>query len=168
MDALHASAAVLTDWLIETSIHVAILFVLVLAISSLLGRRLPTRWRHALWALVLVRLLLPAIPATPVSVHNVAQLVPRSADVISADPADRSHTATGATTTGATTTTTSSTDSVVVGVEGVVVAASKVGAHILLIFQDWAPTKIVPAGGGSRTVVQGTLEVIKEGRHKLI
>ena len=77
-DTLHAAAAVLTDWLLETTVHVAVLFALVLAATLLCGRRLPVRWRHALWALVLVRLLLPALPASPASLHNVAHVVARA------------------------------------------------------------------------------------------
>lgn len=80
-DTLHAAAAVLTDWLLETTVHVAVLFALVLAATLLCGRRLPVRWRHALWALVLVRLLLPALPASPASLHNVAHVVARAPEV---------------------------------------------------------------------------------------
>ncbi len=80
-ETFHAAAAVVTDWLLATTVHVAVLFALVLAASAALGSRLPVRWRHALWALVLVRLLLPALPSSPVSVHNVARLVTPRAPV---------------------------------------------------------------------------------------
>jgi beta-lactamase regulating signal transducer with metallopeptidase domain len=78
MDTFHATSAVFADWLLETTVHVAVLFALVFGTCTLLGKRLTARWRHALWALVLVRLMLPALPSSPASVHNVVPDAPRT------------------------------------------------------------------------------------------
>ena len=50
----------------------AVLAALVLAAQALIGRRIPPRWRHAMWMLVLVRLALPVVPRSPFSVFNLA------------------------------------------------------------------------------------------------
>jgi hypothetical protein len=36
------------------------------------GKRISARWRHAMWMLVLVRLALPVVPSSPMSVFNLA------------------------------------------------------------------------------------------------
>lgn len=52
------------------SCEASILVLIILAAQLLLGRRLAGRWRNALWLLVLLRLLLPALPASPFSVYR--------------------------------------------------------------------------------------------------
>ncbi|NLT72367.1 MAG: hypothetical protein GXX91_16965, partial [Verrucomicrobiaceae bacterium] len=56
--------------------------VLALAIGGILlaiGRRIPPAWRHGLWLLVAVRLLLPALPGGMLSWQR---LLPDSASVV--------------------------------------------------------------------------------------
>ncbi len=50
----------------------SVLVLLVLLVQRLLRARLTPSWRHGLWWLVLLRLLLPVVPATPLSVFNLA------------------------------------------------------------------------------------------------
>ncbi len=49
----------------------SVLVCLVLAVRLLFGSSLPTRWRSALWLLVLARLLLPILPASPFSIYQI-------------------------------------------------------------------------------------------------
>lgn len=63
--------AALLDWLQRTAWQTAILVALVLLFQRLFRRWLTPRWRHALWWLVLARLVLPATPVSGVSVFNL-------------------------------------------------------------------------------------------------
>ena len=56
--------------LLRSSWQAAIVIVLVLVVQRLCRHRLPPRWRHALWLLVVVRLLLPVSLESPVSIFN--------------------------------------------------------------------------------------------------
>src|SRR5262245_815327 len=73
------SGAYVLDQLVEVggavwraSWQASVLAALVLAVHLVLGKRLPARWRHAMWMLVLVRLALPVVPSSPLSVFNLA------------------------------------------------------------------------------------------------
>lgn len=57
----------------DTSIQASLLIVLILLLRPILGARVPAAWRAALWALVLVRLLVPGflLPPSPASLQNV-------------------------------------------------------------------------------------------------
>jgi beta-lactamase regulating signal transducer with metallopeptidase domain len=48
-----------TDWLFEASLKASILIALILIIQLLLRRKMPARWQHGIWFLVIVRLILP-------------------------------------------------------------------------------------------------------------
>ena len=52
------------EWTWRTSLHASVLIALVLLIQITAGKWLAARWRYALGVLVLVRLLLPAVPAS--------------------------------------------------------------------------------------------------------
>ena len=73
------------SWLGQSSLQASVLIVLVLAVQGLLGRRLPGRWRYALWLLVLIRLALPTAPRAPWSVFNLPALSAAAPDVRLAD-----------------------------------------------------------------------------------
>ena len=73
---------------------------LVLIVRRMLGTRVPARWHHLLWFLVLVRLLVPtaALPHSPASLENLPTVTPafarshpaeeaRTVVVVAADPA---------------------------------------------------------------------------------
>ena len=65
----------------RASWQASVLAGLVLAVQVVFGKRLSARWRHAMWLLVLVRLALPAVPSSPVSVFNLAANAPVARDV---------------------------------------------------------------------------------------
>lgn len=57
-------------WVARTSWQAMALVAVVLLIQVILGPRLPARWRHALWWIVVIKLLLPAFPPSPLSLFN--------------------------------------------------------------------------------------------------
>ena len=58
-------------WLFDATIKSSIVILLVIAVQLTIGRRVQARWRHALWLLVVVRLLLPAVPSSRWSLFNL-------------------------------------------------------------------------------------------------
>ena len=52
-------------WVLASSLRASLLVLGVLAAQWLLKRRLPSRWRYALWLPVLVALVVPALPLLP-------------------------------------------------------------------------------------------------------
>ncbi|MHB1305763.1 MAG: M56 family metallopeptidase, partial [Limisphaerales bacterium] len=60
------------DGLLRASWQAAALVVIVVSLQRLLRPWLAARWRHALWLVVLARLLLPITPASGWSVFNLA------------------------------------------------------------------------------------------------
>src|SRR5215204_5553735 len=56
----------------RASWQASVLAALVLAVQLIFGQRISARWRHAMWMLVLVRLALPVVPSSPLSVFNLA------------------------------------------------------------------------------------------------
>ncbi|HWS73436.1 MAG TPA: M56 family metallopeptidase [Thermoanaerobaculia bacterium] len=58
-------------WLFDATIKSSIVILLVVAVQLTVGRRVQARWRHALWLLVVVRLLLPAVPSSRWSLFNL-------------------------------------------------------------------------------------------------
>ena len=63
------------EWTWRTSLHASVLIALVLLIQITAGKWLAARWRYALGVLVLVRLLLPAVPASALSIFNLGKAV---------------------------------------------------------------------------------------------
>ena len=63
------------EWTWRTSLHASVLIVLVLLIQLAGGKWLTARWRYALGVLVLVRLLLPVVPASAFSIFNLGNAV---------------------------------------------------------------------------------------------
>lgn len=58
------------DWLIYHSLQAGVLVLLVVLVQWLFRRQLTSRWRFALWWIVLVRMLLPVGPESTLSVFN--------------------------------------------------------------------------------------------------
>jgi len=56
--------------ILRISLQASVLVSLVIALQFLLRHRLSARWRHALWMLPLLRLVLPWTPPSPVSLFN--------------------------------------------------------------------------------------------------
>src|SRR4051794_22866194 len=55
-------------WALTNSAGAAVLVILVLIVQKGLGERISPRWRHNLWLLVVVRLMLPALPGIHIHV----------------------------------------------------------------------------------------------------
>ncbi len=66
----------LAHWFFITSLKATIVIALIMMIRLLLGDRLPAKWQHALWFLLMVRLVLPVTLPTPVSLFNLTDKVP--------------------------------------------------------------------------------------------
>jgi beta-lactamase regulating signal transducer with metallopeptidase domain len=60
--------------LLRASWQATVLAGIVLLIHRLLGARLSARARHMLWAVVVLRLLMPIVPQSPLSVFNLARM----------------------------------------------------------------------------------------------
>lgn len=89
-------ASVVASWVqwlsagvLRATWQASVLIVVVLAVQWALRRRLSSRWRYNLWLLVVVRLMLPVTPASPVSVFNLVRVSPK----VHAPPADVAETA---------------------------------------------------------------------------
>ena len=68
----------------RASWQASVLAALVLAVQLILGNRIAARWRHAMWLLVFVRLALPVLPSSPLSVFNLAPVQPVATAELSA------------------------------------------------------------------------------------
>ena len=68
---------------LSASWQTSLIILLILVVRPVMGARIPARWRSLLWALVLVRLLVPValLPRNPVSMQNIA-LVNRPVDQV--------------------------------------------------------------------------------------
>ena len=55
----------------RASWQASVLALLVCIVQLTFGRRIPPRWRHTMWLLVFVRLALPVVPSSPLSVFNL-------------------------------------------------------------------------------------------------
>lgn len=71
MTALEPLVSHALEWLGRTAVDVVLLIAVVAVISRLLRRWLTPRWTYALWLLVPLRLVLPALPASPVSLNRL-------------------------------------------------------------------------------------------------
>ncbi|GEM_PF-4684912 len=77
-DATFALATIgdLGSWLWRANWQAGVLTGLIVLVLWCGGRKIAPTWRHALWLLVVVRLCLPAVPASPVSVFNLWPVTP--------------------------------------------------------------------------------------------
>src|SRR5256885_332596 len=75
LDAASQVLSAIFGWTWRTSIHASVLIVLVCLIQIAGGKWPAPRWRYALGVLVLVRLLLPAVPASAFSIFNLGKAV---------------------------------------------------------------------------------------------
>ncbi|GAV12787.1 M56 family metallopeptidase [Paenibacillus sp. NAIST15-1] len=60
----------LFNWFVASTLMASAVAVVVLAVQHLFQRRIHARLRHALWLIVLLRLMLPVLPQSPVSLFN--------------------------------------------------------------------------------------------------
>jgi len=66
----------LFSWILTTTWQASVLAILVLFTQGALGSRLNPRWRHALWLLVILRLVLPDLPESALSLFRYAPAAP--------------------------------------------------------------------------------------------
>jgi len=75
MEALNMQLLRFFDWLLWASLQGTVLIILIIVIQKILRRRLPVHWHYLLWLLLLIRLAVPWLPESKMSIFN---LVPRS------------------------------------------------------------------------------------------
>lgn len=59
------------DWLVQTTLIAGVVICLILLIQKTLGGKLGPRWCHALWLVLLVRMVLPWAPPSRFSLFNL-------------------------------------------------------------------------------------------------
>jgi len=59
------------DWLLQTTLIGSVVICLILIIQKTLGGRLGPRWCHALWLVLLMRMILPWAPSSRISLFNL-------------------------------------------------------------------------------------------------
>jgi len=59
------------DWLLQTTLIGSVVICLILLIQKTLGGRLGPRWCHALWLVLLMRMILPWAPSSRISLVNL-------------------------------------------------------------------------------------------------
>jgi hypothetical protein len=59
------------DWLLQTTLIGSVVICLILLIQKTLGGRLGPRWCHALWLVLLMRMILPWAPSSRLSLFNL-------------------------------------------------------------------------------------------------
>ncbi len=59
------------SWLVEATLKGSILILLGAVVLLLIGKHIDARWRHALWLLIVLRLVLPVAPASRFSIFNL-------------------------------------------------------------------------------------------------
>ncbi len=66
------------EWLLRVSGQSVVLVVLILLVQALGRERIPARWRHALWLLLVLRLALPVQLPSRFSLFNLAHFQPKA------------------------------------------------------------------------------------------
>ena len=65
---------------LRASWQAAALAIVVTLLVSLLRERISPRWRYRLWSLVVIRLLIVVVPASPWSAFNLMRLIPEATE----------------------------------------------------------------------------------------
>jgi len=58
-------------WLLQTTLIASVVICLILLIQKILGGKLGPRWCHALWLVLLIRMILPWAPSSRLSLSNL-------------------------------------------------------------------------------------------------
>ncbi|MHC4692664.1 MAG: M56 family metallopeptidase [Planctomycetota bacterium] len=77
MESFFAQLSDIFGWLLRTSAYAGVLVCLVLVVKAAAGGRLAARWHYLFWLLVIVRMIMPWLPQSTVSVLN---MIPESAE----------------------------------------------------------------------------------------
>ncbi len=85
MQAFNLTALPFFQWLLKTSLQASVLICLIFFVKSVLRGRLAIRWYYYLWLLLLVRLAIPWVPHSRISVFNLVpeHSWPRRAEIAS-------------------------------------------------------------------------------------
>jgi len=75
MEALNTQLLHFFDWLLWASIQSSVLIILIVLLQKVLRGRLGIRWPYLLWLLLLIRLAIPWLPESKISIFN---LIPES------------------------------------------------------------------------------------------
>ena len=59
------------DWLLASTLQVSILVCILLVIEAVIRTRLSARWQYCLWLLLMVRILMPWLPQSNISLFNM-------------------------------------------------------------------------------------------------
>jgi len=59
------------DWLMQTTLIASVVICLILLTQKMLGGKLGPRWCHALWLVLLIRMILPWAPSSRMSLFNL-------------------------------------------------------------------------------------------------
>ena len=73
-------------WVLEASWQASVLAALVLLLQGAFRGRLNPRWHHALWLLVVARLLLPVLPESALSLFQFAPATPPAVEQTMTEP----------------------------------------------------------------------------------
>jgi beta-lactamase regulating signal transducer with metallopeptidase domain/WD40 repeat protein len=71
MEAVMTYSQLFFGWLLQTTLIASLVICLILLMQKLLGGRLGPRWCHALWLVLLVRMILPWAPSSRLSLLNL-------------------------------------------------------------------------------------------------
>ena len=71
MEGVMTCAQSFFGWLLQTTLVASLVICLILLIQKILGGRLGPRWCHALWLVLLIRMILPWSPSSRLSVSNL-------------------------------------------------------------------------------------------------
>jgi beta-lactamase regulating signal transducer with metallopeptidase domain/Tol biopolymer transport system component len=74
METLMIYAQTFFGWLLQTTLIASVVICLILLIQKMLGGKLGPRWCHALWLVLLIRMILPWAPSSRVSLLNLIPL----------------------------------------------------------------------------------------------
>jgi beta-lactamase regulating signal transducer with metallopeptidase domain len=61
----------LVGWTLQATVKGSVAILLIALAQRLIGRRVPARWRHALWLVIVLRLVVPVAPASTWSIFNL-------------------------------------------------------------------------------------------------
>ena len=78
MSAIHGNLGPIFERIAQISLQAAVLVVVVLVAQWVLRPWLAPRWRHALWFVVIARLVLPVAPESPHSLYNWLPAMPEA------------------------------------------------------------------------------------------
>jgi len=71
MEGVMTNAQMFFGWLLQTTLIASLVICLILLIQKMLGGKLGPRWCHALWLVLLIRMILPWAPSSRVSLFNL-------------------------------------------------------------------------------------------------